>query len=234
MSRTFTIFLLTFALMVPVQAGADLIDRGNGLIYDTDLDITWLQDAGLAARSFGRAVSWYEAQDWVANLEYNGFDDWRLPTTPGTGSGYLNEGEMGHLYYSELGNPAGGPFSNIGPFIDIQLGYYWTGTETSPSSDSAFHFYFYMGGYQYIDNKLNGNNVWPVRDGDVVPKLVGGAVIGLNPETGKVTCRNLTTRKTMKITFPLGVRSWDCKQAGLVVNPGDKIRMMVTVAGPAD
>jgi hypothetical protein len=98
MNMTFILFLLTLVFMAPVRAGADLIDRGNGLIYDTDLDITWLQDAGLAARSFGRSVSWYEAQEWVANLEYGGFNDWRLPTTPGTGIGELNEGEMGHLY----------------------------------------------------------------------------------------------------------------------------------------
>ena len=26
-------------------ANSALIDRGGGLIYDTDLDITWLQDA---------------------------------------------------------------------------------------------------------------------------------------------------------------------------------------------
>jgi Protein of unknown function (DUF1566) len=172
MNMTFILFLLTLVFMAPVRAGADLIDRGNGLIYDTDLDITWLQDAGLAARSFGRSVSWYEAQEWVANLEYGGFNDWRLPTTPGTGIGELNEGEMGHLYYSELGNPAGGPFSNTGPFINIERGYYWTGTETSSNSDSAFTFYFHLRGYQYIDNKLNGNNIWPVRDGDVITVML--------------------------------------------------------------
>jgi hypothetical protein len=30
-----------------------------------------------------------------------GYDDWRLPTTPGTITGPVNEGEMGHLYYDE-------------------------------------------------------------------------------------------------------------------------------------
>jgi hypothetical protein len=62
----------------------------------------------------------------------------------------------------------------------------------------------------------------------------GGSVIGISPRTGKVTCRNLTTRKTVKITIPDGVHSWDCERAGLVINPGDEIRMTVTVTGPAD
>jgi outer membrane protein assembly factor BamB len=68
--------------------------------------------------------------------------------------------------------------------------------------------------------------------GDALP--VGGAVTGMSPMTGKVTCRNLTTKKNVKITLPVGVRLWDCEQAGLVVNPGDKIKQMITVTGPAD
>ena len=63
---------------------------------------------------------------------------------------------------------------------------------------------------------------------------VGGSVAGMSPTTGKVTCQNLTTKKKVKITIPAGVRSWDCEEAGLVVNPGDKIKQTITVTGPAD
>ena len=35
-------------LLFGSTASATLIDRGGGLIYDTDLDITWLQDANYA------------------------------------------------------------------------------------------------------------------------------------------------------------------------------------------
>jgi len=63
---------------------------------------------------------------------------------------------------------------------------------------------------------------------------VGGSVTGLSPSTGMVICLNLTTKKTVKIAIPNGVRLWDCEQAGLVVNPGDIIRMTVSVTGPAD
>ena len=63
---------------------------------------------------------------------------------------------------------------------------------------------------------------------------VGGSVTGMSPSTGKVTCRNVTTKKTVKITIPAGVGSWDCEEAGLVVNPGDKIKQTITVTGLAD
>ncbi len=69
-------------------ANATLIDRGGGLIYDTDLDVTWLQDANYARTSGhdtdGR-MNWYDAKSWVDNLLYQdvvrgvSWDDWRLP-----------------------------------------------------------------------------------------------------------------------------------------------------------
>lgn len=39
--------LLTCVAVAP--AGAGLMDRGNGLIFDDDLNVTWLKDANLAA-----------------------------------------------------------------------------------------------------------------------------------------------------------------------------------------
>jgi hypothetical protein len=41
----------TAALGFSGAAGAGLIDRGNGLIYDDVLKITWLQDANYAQTS---------------------------------------------------------------------------------------------------------------------------------------------------------------------------------------
>ena len=76
--------------LTTTTASATLIDRGGGLIYDTVLDVTWLQDANYGAGSgyddgFGR-MTWASAMYWAADLDY--FDsvrgvtwsDWRLPT----------------------------------------------------------------------------------------------------------------------------------------------------------
>ena len=67
--------ILIFALKAPVQA--NLTDRGSGLIYDDDLNITWLQDANLS----GATMSWHAATSWADTLVFHGFDDWRLPVS---------------------------------------------------------------------------------------------------------------------------------------------------------
>lgn len=59
-------------------------------------------------------------------------------------------------------------------------------------------------------------------------QTVGGAVTGASPT--KVKCLNLTTRRF--VTIRDEARSWNCETAGLTVNPGDSIRMVVE--GTAD
>ena len=86
--------------MVPMfgAAHATLIDRGGGLIYDTVLNVTWLQDANYAKTSgysSTGALNWGQATTWAANLIYYDsvrnitWDDWRLPQTlPVNGTSY--------------------------------------------------------------------------------------------------------------------------------------------------
>lgn len=126
-----------FAAILLLGAGsahATLIDRGGGLIYDADLNITWLADANYGAGSLydngtidrpsttdGR-MTWDNAMAWAADLTYYDtvravtYSDWRLPTTlqpdPSCSTafplvGYNCSGsEMGHLFYQELGGTA--------------------------------------------------------------------------------------------------------------------------------
>jgi len=86
-------------LLASSPAFSGLIDRGNGMIYDDVLDITWLQDAnyaftsGYAAENLSGAwylgnkstdvkasghMGWDAANEWAEQLVYGGFDDWRL------------------------------------------------------------------------------------------------------------------------------------------------------------
>lgn len=193
------IFINLLALVIlcgfSTPAHSMLIDRGMGFIYDTDFDITWLQDANYAKTSgydSDGKMNWSDAMTWADNLVYGRYDDWRLPTAlnqNGNGPclGYnCTDSELGSLYYIELGNTADntapyGPLTNSGPFInfpydpftplpfgDARLFSYWTSTRRDKISLTyAWEFPFMMG-FQYPDKMSNTYYAWAVRDGNVV------------------------------------------------------------------
>lgn len=86
------LFLALLAgLALSGAAQATLTDNGGGLVYDSVLNITWLQNANLAATdTFGVAgigadgsMSWTTANAWIAAMnaaDYLGQSNWRLPT----------------------------------------------------------------------------------------------------------------------------------------------------------
>lgn len=88
--------LLAFALVAGVVTGSAqgaLVNRGGGMIYDTELKMTWLEDANYAKTSgfssTGEFATWSDAVSWASNLVYGGYDDWRLPTvSPTNGSAF--------------------------------------------------------------------------------------------------------------------------------------------------
>ena len=171
-----------------MSAHAILIDRGGGLIYDSGLNITWLQDANFAKTSGFHPtgdMSWNEANVYINFLNTNIFftyNDWRLPNIlPINGISYDNNfsedgstdngfnitspnSELSYLYYVSLGNLAA-QSTNAGPFINIEGAPYWSGNEYPVGSGVAWNFHFGAG----LQNALGGIYYpWAVRDGDVV------------------------------------------------------------------
>ena len=144
-----TISVGLFKLLIPVllvfcisfSAHALLLDRGGGLIYDTDLDVTWLQDLNYAMTSSydtDGLMDWDQANTWATELEFGGFDNWRLPTFDPANTRPVtptSTNEIGSLVLSlkdgDWGNMTTyNPFTNIIP-VDQQ--WYWTGLTVSGS-----------------------------------------------------------------------------------------------------
>jgi hypothetical protein len=86
--------------------------------YDDVLDITWVTDGDLSGLG-----NWQTQVDWAANLDYLGFDDWRLPSMSvsaglptGTATSVIDcsiateldcrENELGYMYSYNL-TPSG-------------------------------------------------------------------------------------------------------------------------------
>ena len=91
---------------------------------------------------------------------------------------------MGNLFYNVLGNSAGAPLSNTGPFNNIQTDLYWL-TEYAPNPGTAWYFNMGYGG-QGAQNKAYENYAWAVQSGDIsavpVPAAVwlfGSGLVGL-------------------------------------------------------
>ena len=174
------------AMLIGTAAQAALQDRdldGDTVVdafYDTDLDITWLRNANLNG-----AMNWSSAVAWADGLSFGGYDDWRLPTSD-TCAGYNCTGsELGHLWYTELGNPAGGPMTNTGNFQNLLANDYWTGTEYAADTSLAWEFRTNFG-HQAPYGKGNAHYAMAVRGGDVaaVPEpatwaLLAGGLVGL-------------------------------------------------------
>jgi hypothetical protein len=181
LSVTMTLVFTAFA--ITNSAKAELINRGGGLIYDTDINVTWLQDANYAKTSdydTDGDMLYSQANAFIAylnSISFLGYSNWRLPkadpscSNPG---GYdCTNSEMGHLSYTELGNTSAELATHSGPFTNLcLLCIYWTGTPFEPGY--SYHFLFSYG-QQGIsgtaDNFGNAYRVMVVRDGDVIPML---------------------------------------------------------------
>lgn len=168
-------------------ANAALIDRGNGMIYDSTQNITWLQDANLA----GTRMTWAESVAWASGLTVGGFTDWRLfNADPSCGFSFnCTNNELGHLFYTEFGltqgqsvaSLVGGTNANFNLFSNVQASIYWSGTEYAPNNDLAWDFNPLNGYQQFSYNDVDRRYAWAVRDGDVaaVPEPGTLAMLGL-------------------------------------------------------
>ncbi len=116
------------------------------LVYtDIQTGMMWLRNGNLA----GNALNWNDAIEWVKNLEYGGFNDWRLPT--------LEE----LISFIKRGNNRPADMFNINGFSSIQANGYWSSNDVA---NRALGVNMYDGSNGHAD-KSGILFVWPVRSG---------------------------------------------------------------------
>ena len=151
-------------------AGAALVDRGNGVVYDTTSGLDWELRPGTTQ------TNWADANTRVAGLALDG-GGWRLPT--------IDEG-LG--LYAQISALTGcvDCTGDQGLFDNLQLAY-WTSQTYWAGQDGAFYFGLWRpdawAGLFQVDL---GAATWAVREGTPVPvpepgslALVAGALGGL-------------------------------------------------------
>ena len=171
--------------LISGTANAALLSRLSGqAYYDTELDITWMADANLAASdNFGistidpsGAMSWETANEWIAAVNgaaYLGASDWRLPLildsgTPGcnwgnsgTDCGYNGLTKSGSTVYSEMAHMYYETLGNVGRydtsgnFVDCPAEPIYCLTNQGPFSNIQTKSYW--SGTSYA---LDGNYAW--------------------------------------------------------------------------
>ncbi|RDH80677.1 MAG: hypothetical protein DIZ80_16745 [endosymbiont of Galathealinum brachiosum] len=147
-----------FLFSMAGTANAALIDNLDGTLTDTNTNLMWLQDANYAMTSgydTDGEMNWDAAMAWADTLEFAGYDDWRLPTTPGTSTGFTDEGEMGHLFYNEgVTSSAPSPFSNVKTYDG-----YWYSAGHAPldyrGESSAWTYNLNLGRQNDRDKRFN-------------------------------------------------------------------------------
>ena len=183
------VFATVLCLCVVVPAEAALISRlGGAAAYDDVLDITWTSNADING-----STGWVDQVAWAFNLDYLGFDDWRLasmsvsaglPTgktvirpvdCSSSTEGACRDNELGYMYYYNLTPDGDTPPTNRGTDLTgdqtvdgVDLtnirDLYWSGTEVDLGEAWDLAFRF---GSQTRDDKGRGNYGWAVRSGDV-------------------------------------------------------------------
>jgi hypothetical protein len=181
-------------LLAATSANAALFDRGNGMIYDSDRDLTWLSDMNAG----GLFNNWSDAKSWADGLTHGGFTDWRLPSVYNSDGSTIcmgfgcTDSELGNMYYNVFGAAAGGNINVASNTANRNLFSYPEGTNvfalneefnagTAGSLDpftcvltpglETCAFVFRTDGLQSYGSKGAGNIFygWAVRNGDVNP-----------------------------------------------------------------
>jgi len=138
--RVVFFFLGAFSLLF----GAYIRDNVHETVYDDQTNLVWQDNAVVATQE----LNWTASIDYCENLDFAGYQDWRLP----------NVNELLSITDPSVYNPAiDGTFQNIAPQ------YHWSSTTQDSNASSAWSIGFYSGDDD-ADGKVGNGYVRCVRE----------------------------------------------------------------------
>lgn len=129
-----------------IKAEEELEEKRNTLVYKhKETGLMWARSSwnNRSRNVAGKEMNWNDAIRFIKNLNYGGYNDWRLPTKAELEFFFKNRKQI-NGDYTEGGNYwTSTPYGNTDNVYVVNVGY----KETSPS------------------DKTNKGNIWPVRGG---------------------------------------------------------------------
>ncbi len=127
---------------------AIVAERDRLMYTDPKTGLIWARDGNIA----GKSMNWSDAMNWAKNLNYGGYNDWRLPTKEEFESFSRRDGDKPSQWFNANG------------FNDVQSDRYWSSSSYSHNTFYAWFVYMLNGNVLY-SFKTYDKNVWPVRSG---------------------------------------------------------------------
>ncbi|MEJ2056586.1 MAG: DUF1566 domain-containing protein [Desulfofustis sp.] len=143
-------------------SGQRFEEISQGLVEDTLTGLIWTKSGS----QFEFPVSWGESLALIDEMNSGnefGSCDWRLP----------NRRELRSLVDHARKNPA---LPGDHPFVDVNLGWYWTSTTAARNQAYAWYLHF-EGGRMFYGNKKDFYWIWPVA-----------GTSSVLPRTGDIFC----------------------------------------------
>ena len=129
------------AVVGEVATENQFVDNGDGTISDLATGLMWMADDN------GEAVEWEEALSYSENLEFAGYDDWKLP----------NVKELQSIVdYSGVYPAIDGTYFNCTELEENINYYFWTSTSAYFSTNDPTNYYAWYVAFGYaVDSEGN-------------------------------------------------------------------------------
>lgn len=130
------------------ECGGALMETIVGVDTYTDpqTGLMWVTNGNIA----GKKKTWEGAMNWVKDLKYGGYSDWRLPTID----------EL--VSFAKRGENRPDDWFNFNGFNSVTTDYYWSGS-TRGKTSLIWVIRICDGSVRYYGKNNNGFYVWPVR-----------------------------------------------------------------------